>query len=175
MKRVVTDDQLVNKWLSKKRDAKSRCIEFSLSLTSLRNIMRAEKCFFTGVKLCNETLSIDRIDNKLGYEKGNVCACHVDFNSLKGSVENNKSLDIELAMKGFKKAHKILSKKSIGKIVGEYGYSVGDYVARKTRKNNRQARKIHKSVVKVLKISNGNVTLEGCSREMNASQYEKVL
>ena len=175
MKRVITDQQLVSKWLSKKKSAKSRGIEFNLGLTSLRNIMKAEKCYFTGLKLSEETLSIDRVDSSRGYIAGNVVACHTDFNSIKGHVENSGSIDIHTAMKGFTKAYKRLSKNDENKQPSKYGYSAGDFVKRKLSNDGPRAKSMSNSVMKVMRISNGEVTLEGCSRVMNASQYEKAL
>ena len=83
---VKQDKALVEYYYRIMCSAKSRGIEFELPLQSLRNIMRAKKCYFTGQELTKRTKSIDRIDNTKGYVKGNVVACHVKFNNKKGNL-----------------------------------------------------------------------------------------
>jgi hypothetical protein len=65
---------------------KSKGWEFNLNLTSIRNLYRAKKCYFTGTLLTSKNRTIDRIDNTKGYIKGNVVACDKKFNMKKGSL-----------------------------------------------------------------------------------------
>lgn len=84
-------------YLSKLDSCKSRNIPFKLNLTSFKNLMKAKKCYYTGVKLVRGTafeghecyLTIDRIDNKLPYQKGNVVACSLRANQLKCMIESS--------------------------------------------------------------------------------------
>lgn len=95
MTKQVTDQQVVNKWIQLKERAESKNIDFDLSLTSIRNLLKAKKCFYTGTELTFETnsqrgLSIDRIDSSKGYVKGNVCACTRRVNSIKGNLTSHE-------------------------------------------------------------------------------------
>lgn len=89
MPKDITDIEVAKKYYSKYHNAKERGVEFSLSLCSVKNMMKAEKCYFTGVKLTKRNISIDRVDNSKGYVKGNVVACSNLFNTLKGGIEDN--------------------------------------------------------------------------------------
>ena len=71
-----------------------------LSFTSFKNLMRAKKCAYTGVKLTDKEpgkqrasdRTIDRIDNSNGYVKGNVVAVCFSANNFKSRLENPNSL-----------------------------------------------------------------------------------
>lgn len=86
-----------------------------MSLTSLKNILRAEKCYYTGIKLQVPTrgvdriddMSIDRIDASLPYQKGNVVACCRWANGLKNVIESQQSKNNILS---FKAAEKVMKK-----------------------------------------------------------------
>ena len=100
----MNDARIARKYLSKMSNAKEKGIIFTLNLVSFRNIMRAKKCYFTGLPLTCDTISIDRVDCNKGYVKGNVVACHTSFNSLKGNLENpTTNLNLALAIKGLQK------------------------------------------------------------------------
>lgn len=75
------------KFLQVKESARSRGIEFSLNLTTVRNLMKAKRCAYTGLPYdftdSNKSPSFDRKDYKLGYVKGNVVSCRKDVNDLK--------------------------------------------------------------------------------------------
>tara|TARA_R110002126_G_scaffold104356_3_gene237844 strand:+ start:630 stop:1136 length:507 start_codon:yes stop_codon:yes gene_type:complete len=91
--KVSSDEILCRKYLNKLSNARTRGIEFELSLTSLKNIMRAKKCYYSGVALNLDNSTIDRVDSSLGYIKGNVVACHTEVNSLKSIFENKCPLE----------------------------------------------------------------------------------
>jgi len=85
----MSSDLTLAKWYVSKADqSASRGIEFDLGLLAFRNIAKSKKCYYTALPLCRDTLTIDRIDNTLGYVSGNVVACHKAFNQLKSMVEN---------------------------------------------------------------------------------------
>ena len=82
------DLDVARKYCAKAQHAKDSNKEFSLSLVSFRNMMRAKRCFFTGLPLSADVITVDRVNNQLGYVKGNVVACHRDANQLKSIIEN---------------------------------------------------------------------------------------
>lgn len=83
------EESAINKWRSLKNNAETREIEFSLSVADVRQLIIKKKCFYTGksiVRGANGTFSIDRVDNSLGYVKGNVVACHTVVNQFKANL-----------------------------------------------------------------------------------------
>jgi hypothetical protein len=97
---MASDTQVAKKYLSLKQSATHRGLEFNLSLTSVRNIMNAKKCYYTGRCISYNVsgtkpnkLTFDRKDASLGYVKGNVVACSHEFNQKKSSLTIK---DIEL-------------------------------------------------------------------------------
>lgn len=92
---MFSDLQIAQKYINKSNAAKTEGIDFNLSFTSFKNVMRAKKCFYSGEPLTysrkckNPTdITIDRIDRNKGYVKGNVVACSARINHLKGLIEN---------------------------------------------------------------------------------------
>jgi hypothetical protein len=78
----------------------ARGVYFDLSFQTLKNVMRAKKCYFTGIPLDRNNRTVDRVNNKKGYVKGNVVACQDRFNMRKGALTFD---DIELLYKKLKK------------------------------------------------------------------------
>lgn len=102
----LTDLEVAKKMLNLKQSADSRNIKFDLSFATLKELMGQKKCFYTGRILETKgdfSLSIDRIDNKLGYVEGNVVACTVDINRKKTDITID---EIELIYKAIQKAKK---------------------------------------------------------------------
>lgn len=87
--------KLAKKYISKEQSAIARNIEFSISFTSYKNLMRAKKCYYTGICLTEPTgpaqlttdRTIDRIDPTKGYVHGNVVACCFQANQIKSQME----------------------------------------------------------------------------------------
>lgn len=111
--RVIEDDSepfdvmVARKLALKYQNARQRGIEFGLSFTSVKNIMKAKKCYYTGLPLTRSTLTIDRVDSNKGYVKGNVVACHTDANSFKNIIESgHNGLDLKQATKLISKWNK---------------------------------------------------------------------
>lgn len=113
------DKRVARKFLSKMYDADKRGIEFSLSLRSVENLMRAEHCYYTGLKLTEPQSedrggqvatdrTIDRIDASKGYVRGNVVACCYAANQLKAMCEGGGMKGYELGAKVFNKTLKRL-------------------------------------------------------------------
>lgn len=104
-------------------DARNRGIEFKLNLVSVRNLLRTQICPYTGLPLTvprsnakslPTDISIDRIDSKLGYVKGNVMAMSRAANNFKSLFENsNYPMTMEAAEKMLNKVQKKLKKMEI--------------------------------------------------------------
>lgn len=110
------DYTIARKYARKASNARQSGIPFTLSLTSFKNLMRAKKCGYTKIPLTNSggpvpeftDITVDRIDNTKGYEKGNVIAvCH-GVNQIKGNLENPKS---KVGLKEIKRMLRIIEKK----------------------------------------------------------------
>ena len=104
------DLKIAKKYVTKATNAKQSGVEFTLSLTSFKNLMRAKKCGYTGIPLTEggnanpifSDVSVDRIDNSKGYVRGNVIAVAHGVNQVKGNLENPNSAF------GFKECEKML-------------------------------------------------------------------
>lgn len=95
------DLKIAKKLISKEKDAKRRGIEFSLTIQSMKNLMKAKRCYYTGIVLtepaglCDDQIggrlasdrTIDRIDGTKGYVPGNVVACCNAANNIKAQLE----------------------------------------------------------------------------------------
>ena len=83
----VSDEYVARKYLQILNSAKDRGIEFNLSLTSVKNLLKAKKCYYSGYNFDHtdpeKSLTFDRLDYKKGYVKGNVVACYKAVNDLK--------------------------------------------------------------------------------------------
>lgn len=84
-------------YLSKLQNAKQRNLEFRLTLTQVRNMLRTKVCPLTKVPMthakgeaCLATdLTIDRIDAAKGYVPGNVMAMSRRANSVKSYFDEH--------------------------------------------------------------------------------------
>ncbi len=108
------DLYVAKKMSAKSQNAKDRGIEFSLTFASMRNLLSAKKCYYTGLPMTKPTgakqigsdLTIDRIDASKGYVKGNVVACCYAANQLKSQVEAAGIAGIKMGARVFNKAIK---------------------------------------------------------------------
>jgi len=95
---------VARKYICKCANTLDKGVEFNLTMASIANIMKSKKCFYSGLPLNSETMTIDRVDNKKGYIKGNVVACHKEVNRFKAHIENPLVIiDAEMAIKILKK------------------------------------------------------------------------
>lgn len=69
-----------------RRSARSRGLEFNLSLEDVVNLLATPHCYYSGRKLTEENFTIDRVKNHLGYVKGNVVACCKEVNRIKSTL-----------------------------------------------------------------------------------------
>lgn len=85
-----TLNERFSKW---KWHAKNRNIPFNLQLKDLENI--PQKCYYTGIPLtlkqnCDNTISLDRLNNEMGYDKNNVVFCCGYINYMKNDLSYNQ-------------------------------------------------------------------------------------
>lgn len=89
--RCVDEEYAIRKWMSLKQSADNRKLEFDLTLLSVKNLLSARKCFYTGVefnpKVKGLGFSVDRVDPSKGYVRGNVVACTEGYNIAKSEWE----------------------------------------------------------------------------------------
>ncbi|MFK5882894.1 MAG: hypothetical protein QM489_00985 [Candidatus Izemoplasma sp.] len=85
------------KYVNKVESSVERGIRFDLTIKQFMKVLKIKRCYYTGVRFAgNPTdprgLTLDRIDNKIGYTKDNtVAACH-GANLLKNALfEDNQS------------------------------------------------------------------------------------
>lgn len=109
-------DLYVAKWMmNKSNNCEQRGISFNLSFVSCRNLLKAKKCYYTGVLLTKTKtdtgakpkptdFTVDRIDSSKPYEKGNVVVCCHFANQLKNQVESSEMFTAKQAMSVFKKS-----------------------------------------------------------------------
>lgn len=95
------DADVAKKYAEKFANAVKRRIDFDLTFTDMKALMRQKTCFYTGIPLVfgpdstgaqqNNQFTIERLDNTKGYVKGNVVACSFIANQWKSIVvEQNK-------------------------------------------------------------------------------------
>ena len=107
-KNKITDLDVAKKMINLKQSADSRGLKFDLSFLNLKKLMEQKKCFYTGKtfdKTQENTLSIDRVDNKIGYFDDNVVACTVEINRKKTDISIEEIEMIYLAIKRAKKGN----------------------------------------------------------------------
>lgn len=90
-------------WSSIRLGAKSRSLEFNISIEDAWEIflLQKGKCSLTGIDLifrshsskADGTASLDRIDSKLGYIKNNIQWIHKDVNQMKMNLKENYFID----------------------------------------------------------------------------------
>lgn len=99
-------------YASKVQTSRSRGIEFSLTYQQVRNMLKAKKCFLTGVALTHNNggnlsgtdVTLDRMDASKGYVTGNVHAVCYAANNAKSAFENPAGII------GFKEVEKMMAK-----------------------------------------------------------------
>lgn len=101
---------VANKYRGKVDNAKSRGVEFSLTLNDFRRLLMKKRCAYTGIALTlhkeghpkNADLTIERINNQRGYVVGNCIAVCAAANSVKGAFEDpNTFLSVQDAIRMF--------------------------------------------------------------------------
>lgn len=103
----------------KAEDARKRGLDFKLTYTSMRNLMKAKRCYYTGLPLTMprpgeepsaSDRTIDRVDSNKGYVPGNVVACCHAFNEMKSKIEKAGVPGMVMVQKAFGKAIRRMEK-----------------------------------------------------------------
>jgi hypothetical protein len=77
------------------KSARDRKKPFELTLNSVRAVLKAKKCYYTGLPFTKEDpVSFDRVDNSQGYILGNVVACRRSVNLTKANLEMKMILQL---------------------------------------------------------------------------------
>lgn len=93
----VTDDDVARKYLSLRKGAEERGLEFNMSLKRVRQVLTTKKCAITGERIHRyigktpantpaNSLSFDRLDSSVGYVDDNVIAVSHKINQLKANL-----------------------------------------------------------------------------------------
>jgi hypothetical protein len=87
----VTDYDIAKKLVQLKQSATHRGLKFNLSFITVKRLLLAKTCFYTGVKFSTEVeRSVDRVDSTLGYVEGNVVPCTVAINTKKSNLTHDE-------------------------------------------------------------------------------------
>lgn len=89
------DKMCVTYYANKLLSCKARGIEFNLTYTQVKNMLRAKRCQYTGITLTKSSgakqlptdVTIERIDSSKPYETGNVCAVSYAANMAMNNME----------------------------------------------------------------------------------------
>ncbi len=114
----MNDIEIARKYINKTRNAETKGHEFTLSFVEFKRVVTAKRCYYTGIELTpgkeKENLAtditIDRVDNSLGYIKGNVVACCHAYNQFKGVLESDSPLNQTNVLRGLKREQQFLAK-----------------------------------------------------------------
>jgi len=86
------DAEVARRYIKKAKGSFDRGIDFTLTFVEYRSLLRTKKCFYTGIKLQVEDstkddyLTLERIDNSIGYVKGNVKSVCYAANIIKNHL-----------------------------------------------------------------------------------------
>jgi len=90
------DLEVAKKLVQLSQSAKSRNIEFGMSLKKVKKLLTNKTCFYTRVRFREGDLarSIDRVDSAKGYTDDNVVACTVNINGKKGNLTEKEIIQM---------------------------------------------------------------------------------
>lgn len=83
------DTLVAMKYIQKQLNAKQRGLDFTLTLQDMKTLLKKKTCYYSGVQLTlsgETSLSLDRIDDELGYIPSNVVACASVVNQIKNEL-----------------------------------------------------------------------------------------
>lgn len=102
---VPFDTYVALKFIIKQQNAINRGLEFTLTLNDMKRLLKAKKCYYSGLTLTLEgelKLTLDRIDSTQGYTLSNTVACSKVVNDIKNELlDNGLNID-KLGVKGMK-------------------------------------------------------------------------
>ena len=77
----------VNRMITLIDRCQNKMIDFDLELSDIENLLNQTKCYYTNLEFTvTDVLTIDRVNSKLGYVKGNVVACRSSINQIKSNL-----------------------------------------------------------------------------------------
>lgn len=91
--------RLADKYLQLFRSSVKRGKEFNLTLKDVHNILQQKTCYYTGTVFEESgpnMRTVDRVDNSLGYVKGNVVACTLAANQAKEHLFEKSAQDLNV-------------------------------------------------------------------------------
>lgn len=83
------DTLVAMKYVQKQLNAKQRGLDFTLTLQDMKTLLKKKTCYYSGVQLTlsgETSLSLDRINDELGYIPSNVVACASIVNQIKNEL-----------------------------------------------------------------------------------------
>ena len=98
----ITEEVIAIKFLNKIKTSKQRGINFELTLGQFKRLMNTKTCHYSGIELYKgkprdeenpsfNSMTIDRIDNTIGYTKDNSVVAAYGINQIKGELERNNN------------------------------------------------------------------------------------
>jgi hypothetical protein len=91
------DYYIAKKLVQLKQSADSRRIEFALKFKTVKKLLSAKTCYYTGKVFTKKgpgARSIDRVDATKGYTDNNVVACTTEINAKKTNLTVDEILVI---------------------------------------------------------------------------------
>lgn len=112
------DLYVARKFAGKAQNAKDRGLEFTITFQSMKNMLKAKKCYYTGLPMTRQIganqrgsdVTIDRVDSSKGYIPGNVVACSYAANQLKSQVESAGIAGLKMGAQVFTRTIKRMEK-----------------------------------------------------------------
>lgn len=102
----MTDLEVVKKMHALNHSANSRSIHFNLSFRTVKKLLSAKRCYYTGVPFQDNgefARTVDRVDNDKGYVDDNVVACTQRINAIKSNMTVE---ELRAIMRGVQKKFK---------------------------------------------------------------------
>ena len=94
IQKELTDIIACRRYVQMYDNAKERGIDFQLTVTDLKRLLRKTKCHYTGLLFDHSNPdfrpSFDRVDNSKPYTKENVVVCMTAVNKLKNDLLENE-------------------------------------------------------------------------------------
>lgn len=101
----MTDLDIAKRMTRTAKSASDRGKEYDLSFKRMKELLNTKTCYITGVELQSEDdradnfLTLERLDNSVGYTDDNVVACSSYINKKKGDLTVEEVKMIYEAMK----------------------------------------------------------------------------
>lgn len=95
------DVRLAELYLYKFQSCQERGIEWALSLSDLKRLMKRKKCAYSGLAFDNGNMraTLERIDSSQGYTKENTIVVGRKFNHIKGMLFENPRNSLSSSIK----------------------------------------------------------------------------